>query len=120
MATPKKKKLRLKPRAMDVLCFICGLVIGEVLAVLTSNVGFLKWLSYDVVFGFEEPLKLTFLIFKFAFGFSIHLNPAVVLFGLLGIFTGRYLLPAIPAQKKASPAESIEADEPTENEEEIR
>lgn len=118
MTTPKKKKLRIKPRAMDVLCFICGLVIGEVIAALTSNVGFLKWLSYDVVLGFEDPIELPLLIFKFAFGFSIHLNPAVVLFGLLGIFTGRYLLPTLPSPKKAKPAESAEENEPVEDEDE--
>lgn len=106
----KKKKLRLKPHAIDIVCLVGGLVIGDVIAALTKNVGFLKWLSHDVVFGFEEPLPLTFVIFKFAFGFSIHLNPAVVLFALLGLFAGRYLRTS-GLQKKQTSMRPVEQEE---------
>lgn len=107
MKTPQKAKFRLKPRVMDVLFFVSGLVIGEAIAFLTKNIGFLKWLSHDVSFGFEEPLPLSFLIFKIEFGFSIHLNPAVILFSLLGLIGGRYLL-ASSKQKKSTSAQAYE------------
>lgn len=100
MRTSKKKKLRLKPLVVDILCIVCGLVIGSVIADLTQNIGFLKWLSYDVPFGSEQPLPLTFLIFKITIGFSIHLNPAVVLFGLLGFVLGRYFRASAALRKE--------------------
>ncbi len=105
----KKKRFILKPRAMDVVCFVCGIVIGEVIAALAQNVGFLRWLAYDVAFGFKQPLELSFVLFKVAFGFSIHLNPAVVLFALLGLFTGRYLRAS--AKKEQSAPVEREDDE---------
>lgn len=101
----KKKKYILKPRAMDIVCLVGGIVIGEVIAALTQNVGFLSWLSYDVAFGFKQPQEISFVIFKVAFGFSIHLNPAVVLFALLGLFTGRYLRTSAK-KKQTAPVES--------------
>lgn len=105
----KKKKYILKPRAMDIVCLVGGVVIGEVIAMLTQNIGFLRWLSYDVAFGFRQPLELSFVLFKVAFGFSIHLNPAVVLFALLGLITGRYLRAS--AKKEQSVSVEREDDE---------
>lgn len=106
----KKKKIRLKPLAMDLACFIGGLVIGEVIAAITQNIGFLKWLSYDVAFGLIEPVELNFVLFKLAFGFSIHLNPAAVIFSLLALAIGRYMM-ASSAAKKQSLAEEAAEDE---------
>lgn len=107
----KKKRRLLKPRAMDVICLVSGMVIGEVIAMLTQNVGFLQWLSHDVAFGFQNPVVLTFLIFKVAFGVSIHLNPAVVLFALLGLFAGRFLFTSAPKKKQTPPAQSEEDEQ---------
>lgn len=104
----KKKKRQLKPRAMDFVCLTCGIVIGKVVATLTQNIGFLKWLSYEVPFGFEEPIPLSFVIFKVQFGFSIHLSAAVVLFALLALFTGRFMLAS--AKKKRSAPSGEESD----------
>lgn len=98
----KKGKLRLKPFALDLFCIVCGMVIGAVIAALTKNIGFLKWLSHDVPFGIQEPIVLNLHIIRLAFGVSIHLTPGIVLFALLGLITGRFLLapPAPPKQKK--------------------
>lgn len=117
---PKKiKKRRLKPRVIDILCTISGIVIGYVIALLTENIGFLKWLSYDVVFGFEKPIEFTVVIFKFALGFSIHLTPAVVLFALLGFVASRFLLAPKPKKEPATLTEDElnEYMETAENEE---
>lgn len=115
MSESPKKKRRLKPRVVDVLSTVSGIVIGYVIAMLTENIGFLKWLSYDVVFGFEKPSEFTLVIFKFALGFSIHLTPAVVLFALLGFFMGRFLLEPKP-KKEPTPLTEDELVE-SENEE---
>lgn len=108
MRTPKKKKLRLKSFAVDLLCIVCGLVIGSVIAALTQDIGFLKWLSHDVVFGFEQPFILNFVLFKIAFGFSIHLNPSVILFGLLCFIAGRYFRASTSPKKEKDPYEDYE------------
>lgn len=113
----KKKKRRMKPRVMDILCLVSGIVIGQVIAMLTQNVGFLAWLGYDVVLGFVEPIEFSLVIFKFAIGFSIHLNPAVVLFALLGLFASRYFFPSAKKTQKIEKTDaSIENEAENESE----
>lgn len=90
MAKNKKKK-NLKSGVLDIAFFVGGLILGEVIAFLVRNIGFLKWLSFEVAFGIIEPVVLDLQLVKFTFGLSFHLNPAVVLFSLLGVVAGRML-----------------------------
>lgn len=91
MAKKNKKKKNLKSGVWDGAFFVGGLILGEVIAFLVRNIGFLKWLSFEVAFGIIEPIVLDLQLVKFTFGLSIHLNPAIVLFSLLGVIVGRML-----------------------------
>ena len=87
----KKKKRRLKPIVSDCLFAIGGMAIGEVVAGLVSNIAFLKWLSFEVLYGIQNPIEFNLLIFKFTFGCTFRLSPALILFCLLGLILSRML-----------------------------
>ena len=95
-----KKKRKLKPLVLDSIFCLGGLVIGEVVAALVKNISFLKWLSFEVLYGAQEPVTFNLLLFKFVLGFTIRLTPALLLFGLLGVLLGR-MMQASAAENKA-------------------
>lgn len=98
-----KKKKSLKPIVLDGAFFIGGLVFGELIAYLVRNIGFLKWLSFEV----SGTLDLVLV------SISIHLNPAVVLFPLLAVVGGRMLKQAMsePRQSRKSSSDPFNEDE---------
>ncbi|MBQ8381661.1 MAG: hypothetical protein IJX47_00470 [Clostridia bacterium] len=85
-----KKKKSLKPIVLDTAFFVGGVVFGELIAYLVRNIGFLKWLSFEV----SGTLDLVLV------SISIHLNPAVVLFPLLAVVGGRLLKKTLSEQKR--------------------
>ncbi|MBQ8288322.1 MAG: hypothetical protein IJX76_06075 [Clostridia bacterium] len=85
-----KKKKSLKPIVLDTVFFVGGLVFGELIAYLVRDIGFLKWLSFQV----SGTLDLVLV------SISIHLNPAVVLFPLLAVVGGRLLKKTLSEQKR--------------------
>jgi len=68
-----------------ILSIVTGAVVGGLIAQLTSNVDWLKWLSYGVKFGIStaEPFLLDLVIIRFAFGFMVDVNIAS-LAGIVG------------------------------------
>ena len=85
-----KKKKTLKPIVLDTAFFTGGLVFGELIAYLVRDIGFLKWLSFQV----SGTLDLVLI------SISIHLNPAVVLFPLFGVVGGRLLKKSLSEKKR--------------------
>ncbi|MBQ7354417.1 MAG: hypothetical protein IJW62_02735 [Clostridia bacterium] len=102
-----KKRKSLKPIVLDAAFFTGGLVFGELIAYLVRNIGFLKWLSFEV----SGTLDLVLI------SISIHLNPAVILFPLLAVVGGRMLKQAMsePRQPRKSTYEEEDPDEYTDN-----
>lgn len=94
-----KSKKRLKPVVQDSIFCIGGLVMGEVVAALVKNIAFLKWLSFEVLYGIDKPISFNLLLLKFEFGGTFRLTPALLLFGFLGILLSR-LMQASAAEKR--------------------
>ncbi len=86
------KKKSLKPIVLDVAFFVGGLVIGELIAFLCRDISLLKWLAFEV----SATLDLILV------SISLHLNPAVVLFPLLGVVGGKLLKKMLSEQKRRS------------------
>ena len=111
MATKTKKKRSLKPIVWDTAFFIGGLVFGQLIGALVRNIGFLRWLSFEVAFGILEPVTIDLSLIKFTLGFGVHLTPAVVLFSMLFLVSGKLLRkqttptkPRTPVTAELSPA----------------
>lgn len=98
MATKKKRSL--KPIVWDTAFFIGGLVFGKLIGALVRNIGFLRWLSFEVAFGILDPVTIDLALFRFTVGFGVYLTPAVVLFTMLFLVGGKLL------RKKTAPPKS--------------
>lgn len=99
-----KKKKTLKPIVLDTAFFVGGVVVGETIAHLVRDISFLKWLSFQVT----GTLNLVLV------SISVYLNPAVVLFPLLGVVGGRLLKKSL-SEKKRSFAYSDDEEEQDED-----
>ena len=86
-----KKKRRLKPVVIDSIFCIGGLAVGEVVALLVKDIPALKWLSFEILYGIQEPIQFNLLLFKFVLGCTLRLSPALLLFGFLGILLSRMM-----------------------------
>ncbi len=86
-----KKKKSLKPIVLDSAFFVGGVVFGELIAFLVRDIGFLKWLAFEV----SGVLDLVLI------SIAVHLNPAVILFPLMAVVGGRLLKKTL-AESKAS------------------
>ena len=95
-----KKKRKLKPLVQDSVFCLGGMVMGEVVALLVKNIAFLKWLSFEILYGIDKPISFNLLLLKFEFGCTLRLTPALILFGFLGILLSR-LMQASAAESKA-------------------
>lgn len=112
MATKKKRSL--KPIVWDTAFFIGGLVFGLLIGALVRNIGFLRWLSFEVAFGILDPVTIDLALVKFTFGFGVHLTPAVVLFSMLFLVGGK-LLRKQTAPVKTRPSVATELAETQED-----
>lgn len=83
-------------RLLILLFFICsGIVVGSLVAQLTSDVSGLSWLSYGMSFGLTTPFVLDLRVMTLTLGIAFTLNISVILFTLLflclGLFVARRL-----------------------------
>lgn len=83
-------------RSLILLFFICsGIVVGSLVAHLTSTVTGLSFLSYGLNFGLTSPFVLDLSVMTLTFGATFTLNISVILFTLLflclGLFVARRL-----------------------------
>jgi hypothetical protein len=113
-----KKKRKFKPLVIDSVFCLGGLVIGEVVAILVKDIAFLKWLSFEILYGIQEPLQFNLLLFKFTLGCTIRLSPALILFGLLGILLSRLMRATAEEKKERAKAYDLHPDKSEEIEDE--
>ena len=72
---------------------ICiGVVIGAMVAEMTSGIPILKWLSYGLDFGTETPFVLNLNIIRFTFGVNLQLTVSSVIFIALSLILGKLIL----------------------------
>ena len=58
---------------------IIGVVIGELLTYFTAGNAALNWLSIGQTIGMQSPLVLDLSVISLTFGFTLHVNVAVIL-----------------------------------------
>lgn len=63
------------------IMILAGVVLGGLIARLTSGISALHWLSYGQTFGLSKPLILDFGILVLTFGLKIEITIA----GIIGI-----------------------------------
>ena len=73
-------------KSLVVLFFFCaGVVIGTLVAHLTSGTKALNFLSYGLNFGLTSPLVLDLSVLKLSLGLSINLNLSVIIFATIAL-----------------------------------
>ena len=73
-------------KSLVVLFFFCaGVVIGTLVAHISSGIEALKFLSYGLNFGLTSPLVLDLSVLKLSLGFSINLNLSVIIFASIAL-----------------------------------
>ncbi len=70
---------------------LIGIVIGSLVANVTSGIPALGWLSYALTFGFAEPFVLDLSVLTLTFGLNVNLSVSVILFVIISLVLGRYL-----------------------------
>ena len=68
-----------------------GVVVGALVAEITSGVSFLKWLGFGLNFGTENPFVLDLNILRLTFGISVKITVSSVLFIALALILGRLI-----------------------------
>ncbi len=76
----------------DLLLLFSGVVVGSLVAQLTSGISQLSWLSYGLVFGTSSPLRLELGVVDLTFGISINITISVIIFTIVIYLVGRKLL----------------------------
>lgn len=72
--------------SLIILFFVCaGIVLGSLVADLTSNVKALSWLSYGLKFGLTEPFVLDLSVLKLSLGLAFNLNISIIIFVSLAV-----------------------------------
>ena len=71
---------------------ICiGIVIGSMVAELTSGISFLSWLSYGLNFGTSSPFVLDMNVLHLTLGISVKITISSVIFVTLSVILGRLI-----------------------------
>ncbi len=75
------------------LLLVCvGIVIGTLVAQMTSGINALSWLSYGLDFGTSTPLSLDLNVLRLTFGINVNITLATVIFVCLSLILGRLIL----------------------------
>ncbi len=73
-------------KSLIILFFVCaGIVIGSLVAELTSKIDALSWLSYGLKFGLTEPFVLNLSVLQLSLGAAFNLNISVIIFVAVAI-----------------------------------
>lgn len=71
---------------------ICiGIVIGSMVAELTTGISGLSWLSYGLDFGTSSPLVLDMNVFHLTIGIGVKITISSVIFVTLSFILGRLI-----------------------------
>ena len=70
---------------------LVGIVVGPLVANVTSHIPALGWLSYALSFGLESPIVLNLSVIRLTFGLTVDLSVSVILFIIISLVVGRCL-----------------------------
>ncbi len=76
----------------DLLLLFSGVVVGSLVAKLTSGISQLSWLSYGLFFGTSSPFNLKLGVIDLTFGISINITISVIIFTTVIYLVGRKLI----------------------------
>ncbi len=62
-----------------------GIVLGSLVAHLTSGIKWLAWLSFALKFGLDNPIQINLHVLKLSLGFSLNLNICTIIFVTIAI-----------------------------------
>ena len=72
---------------------ICiGIVIGALVADMTSGIAGLRWLNYGLDFGTETPFVLNLNVLRLTFGLTVRISVSTVIFVVFSILLGRLII----------------------------
>ncbi len=77
--------MKLNKTLLLMFYLLAGIVIGNVIAQLFSNISFLSWLSYYSNIGFE-PFMIDLSVLKVTFGMNMGINVAQIITISVAIF----------------------------------
>ncbi|WP_312643928.1 DUF4321 domain-containing protein [Hydrogenoanaerobacterium sp.] len=80
--------MKWKKNLMLIFMLLAGVIVGALLAKVTTDVPFLGWLSYGNSIGIDvaNPMILDLSVLKLAFGFEFGINIAQIICVILSIF----------------------------------
>lgn len=71
------------------LLLICvGVVVGSLVADMTSGISWLSWLSYGLDFGMQSPLVVDLNALKLTLGVSVNISISTIIFVLIALKYG--------------------------------
>ena len=70
-----------------------GVVIGSLVANVTSDISFLSWLGYGLSLGITTPLVLDLGIITFTFAVTFNISVAVIICLIISLFVGMKVRP---------------------------
>ena len=76
----------------NLILVLAGIVIGSLVAKVTSGISALSWLSFGLSFGTEAPVVLDLAVLRLTLGATINLSVSVILFVALCLILGRKLI----------------------------
>lgn len=76
---------------LNLFLVMVGVVIGSMVAEMTVGIPWLKWLSYGLEFGTENPVVLDLNLLRLTFGISIRITVSMILFIVIALLLGRLL-----------------------------
>ena len=74
---------------LNLFLVLVGVVIGSMVAEITVGIPWLRWLSYGLEFGTEQPLALDLNVLRLTFGVNVKITVSSVLFIALSLLIGR-------------------------------
>lgn len=81
--------MKFRKNLILVLLVLAAIVLGSIVADLTSGVSGLSWLSYGISFGISsaDPLVLNLYILTLTFGLAFSINVAQIIFIIVAFLT---------------------------------
>lgn len=80
--------MKLKRNILLLFFLLAGIVVGAMIASVSTNIGFLRWLAFEGSIGFNphNPFVLDLSIIQLTFGFSMSISVAQIITIALAIF----------------------------------
>lgn len=77
---------------LNFFLILVGIVIGAVVAELTSGIPALRWLSFGLNFGTETPFTLNLNALSITFGLSLRITVSTIIFVAVSLLLGKLII----------------------------